>query len=71
MPSTNNGQLVGFIASPNPKIRQIALDNLLPYSLELPAIFKTDGLLPVKNLRTAATDHPVGSLKDLRGTLER
>lgn len=58
---TNTRQLVGFIASPNPMVRQIALDSLIPYSINQPSIFKADDLLPVKNLKPLIRDHPVSS----------
>ncbi|KFA48700.1 hypothetical protein S40293_08519 [Stachybotrys chartarum IBT 40293] len=51
-------ELVGFIAHPNPQIRQIAIENLVPYSTAQPAIFKADQLQPVKNLRVLVRDHP-------------
>jgi hypothetical protein len=54
-------QLVGFIAHPNPQIRQVAVENLVPYSLAEPAIFKTENLKPVKNLTILIKDHPVSS----------
>jgi hypothetical protein len=56
---TNISQLVGFIASPNPQIRMLAAEGLIPYSVSQPAIFKTENLLPVKNLTLLTQDHPV------------
>jgi hypothetical protein len=50
---------VGFIAHPNPQIRKLATENLVPYSTEQPAIFKTEELLPVKHLKFLIRDHPV------------
>ncbi|KAL2139505.1 hypothetical protein VTI28DRAFT_5094 [Corynascus sepedonium] len=51
-------ELVGFIASPNPQIRKLATENLVPYSIEQPSIFKTEDLLPVKHLKFLIRDHP-------------
>jgi hypothetical protein len=51
---------VGFIAHPNPQIRQVAVENLVPYSTAEPAVFKTESLKPVKNLTILIKDHPVG-----------
>ncbi|KAH7353766.1 HGH1 protein [Plectosphaerella cucumerina] len=51
-------ELVGFIASPNPQIRMLAAEGLIPYSVSQPAIFKTENLLPVKNLTLLTQDHP-------------
>ncbi|KAJ9138856.1 DUF383-domain-containing protein [Pleurostoma richardsiae] len=51
-------ELVGFIAHPNPQIRLVAVENLVPYSTAQPAIFKTDDLLPVRNLKVLVRDHP-------------
>ncbi|KAM4060364.1 hypothetical protein HRG_002066 [Hirsutella rhossiliensis] len=51
-------ELVGFIAHPNPQIRLAATENLVPYSTVEPAIFKADGLKPVKNLKLLVKDHP-------------
>lgn len=39
--------------------RVVAVENLVPYSLSQPAIFKTDGLLPVKHLKLLVRDYPV------------
>jgi hypothetical protein len=50
---------VGFIASPNPQIRKLAIENLVPYSTAEPSIFKTEDLTPVKNLKILIRDHPV------------
>jgi hypothetical protein len=50
---------VGFIAHPNPQIRQVAVENLVPYSTAEPAVFKTENLKPVKNLTILIKDHPV------------
>ncbi|KAK9770239.1 hypothetical protein AB5N19_10981 [Seiridium cardinale] len=51
-------ELVGFIANPNPQIRLLATENLVPYSLSQPSIFKVDNLQPVKNLKLLVKDHP-------------
>ncbi|KAL0944397.1 DNA-binding protein hgh1 [Colletotrichum truncatum] len=51
-------ELVGFIAHPNPQIRQVAAENLVGYSQAQPAIFKTEGLTPVKHLKFLVKDHP-------------
>jgi hypothetical protein len=53
---------VGFIAHPNPQIRKLATENLVPYSTEQPSIFKTEELLPVKHLKFLIRDHPVRPL---------
>lgn len=52
-------QLVGFIASPSPQIRAVAIENLVPYSTTDPAIFKINQLTPVKNLKVLVQDRPV------------
>lgn len=51
---------MGFIASPNAKIRLLATENLVPFSASQPALFKTDDLTPVKHLKFLIRDHPVG-----------
>ncbi|KAK0636952.1 hypothetical protein B0T17DRAFT_587954 [Bombardia bombarda] len=51
-------ELVGFIAHPTPQIRLVAIENLVSYSTEQPAIFKTDELLPVKHLKFLVRDDP-------------
>ncbi|KAM0275874.1 hypothetical protein ACHAQH_007304 [Verticillium albo-atrum] len=51
-------ELVGFIASSSPQIRLLAVENLIPYSTTHPAVFKTENLLPVKNLTLLTQDHP-------------
>ncbi|KAJ4389981.1 Protein hgh1 [Gnomoniopsis smithogilvyi] len=50
--------LVGFIASPNPQIRAVAIENLVPFSSSEPAIFKANDLLPVRNLKVLVQDRP-------------
>jgi hypothetical protein len=52
-------QLVGFIAHPNPQIRQLAIENLVPYSIGQPSIFKAEELKPVKHLKFLIRDQPV------------
>ncbi|KAL2267647.1 hypothetical protein VTJ83DRAFT_4924 [Remersonia thermophila] len=51
-------ELVGFIAHPNPSIRKLAAENLVPYSTENPSIFKTEDLTPVKHLKFLIRDIP-------------
>ncbi|KAI1877163.1 uncharacterized protein JN550_001235 [Neoarthrinium moseri] len=51
-------ELVGFIANPNPQIRLLATENLVPYSTSEPSIFKVENLQPVKNLKLLVKDHP-------------
>lgn len=53
---------MGFIANPNPQIRKLALENLVPYSTEEPSIFKADQFTPIKNLKLLVKDHPVSYL---------
>ncbi|KFY42823.1 hypothetical protein V495_04328 [Pseudogymnoascus sp. VKM F-4514 (FW-929)] len=50
--------LVGFINHGSTPVRQLAVENLVPYSLSQPAIFKTNGLLPVKHLKLLVRDYP-------------
>ncbi|KAF7539996.1 hypothetical protein G7Z17_g12286 [Cylindrodendrum hubeiense] len=56
--TTGPVQLVGFIAHPNPQIRQVAVVNCVPYSTTDPALFKAEDLQPVKNLKLLVEDHP-------------
>ncbi|KYK59232.1 HGH1 protein [Drechmeria coniospora] len=51
-------ELVGFIAHPNAQIRLAAAEHLVPYAETQPAIFKTEGLKPIKNLKFLIKDHP-------------
>ncbi|KAK4456696.1 protein HGH1 [Cladorrhinum samala] len=51
-------ELVGFIAHPTLQIRAVALENLVPYSLSQPSIFKSQELVPVKHLKFLVKDHP-------------
>ena len=52
-------ELVGFIANPSQQIRLVAIENLVPYSLSQPDIFKADKFVPIKNLKLLVKDHPV------------
>jgi hypothetical protein len=54
---------VGFVAHPNPQIRQVAVENLVPYSTAEPDVFKTENLKPVKNLTLLIRDHPVSATR--------
>jgi hypothetical protein len=38
-----------------------AVENLVPYSLSQPAIFKTNQLLPIKDLKLLVRDYKVSS----------
>ncbi|KAL6855824.1 hypothetical protein J3F83DRAFT_753636 [Trichoderma novae-zelandiae] len=49
-------ELVGFIAHPNPQIRAVAIENLVPFSESEPSIFKTEQLKPVKHLKFLVRD---------------
>ncbi|KAI0017259.1 DUF383-domain-containing protein [Xylariomycetidae sp. FL0641] len=51
-------ELVGLVADPKPEVRAIAAEHLVPYSTSEPAIFKTDNLKPVKNLKLLIRDNP-------------
>ncbi|TLD26978.1 hypothetical protein PspLS_04739 [Pyricularia sp. CBS 133598] len=51
-------ELVGFIAHPNPQIRQVAAENLVPYSTTHVNLFKIEEFKPVKNLKILVRDHP-------------
>ncbi|KAF3767662.1 DUF383-domain-containing protein [Cryphonectria parasitica EP155] len=51
-------ELVGFIASPDPRIRAVAIENLVPYSASQPSIFKINELLPIRNLKVLVQDRP-------------
>ncbi|KAK4671095.1 Protein hgh1 [Podospora pseudoanserina] len=51
-------ELVGFIAHPNPQIRLVAIENLVPYSVSDPSIFKRENLTSVKHLKFLIRDHP-------------
>lgn len=58
-PHANGSQLVGFIASPNPQIRGVAIENLVPFSTSEPDVFKANELLPIRNLKVLVQDRPV------------
>ncbi|CAZ80100.1 unnamed protein product [Tuber melanosporum] len=50
-------ELVGFLGSPRPEIRQIALEHLVGYSQgPQNSIFKPEGLKPIKNLKVLVND---------------
>ncbi|KAH6895767.1 hypothetical protein B0T10DRAFT_478799 [Thelonectria olida] len=51
-------ELVGFIAHPHPQIRQVAIVNCVPYSTAEPALFKSEDLKPIKDLKLLVKDHP-------------
>ncbi|RFU34046.1 hypothetical protein B7463_g2317, partial [Scytalidium lignicola] len=50
-------ELVDFISHGNTQIRQLAVENLVPYSTSQPAIFKTNQLLPIKDLKLLVRDY--------------
>lgn len=56
---TDNNQLVGFIAHPNPQIRVVAAENSVPYSVSDASLFKSEDLKPIKHLKASIQDHPV------------
>lgn len=56
---------MGFIAHPNPQIRAVALQNLVPYSLTEPSVFKTSQLQPIKNLKFLVKDNPVSNSRQV------
>jgi hypothetical protein len=56
--ATQLEELVGFIANPNAQIRLLAAENLVPYSLAEPNVFKTEKLQPIKHLSFLVRDHP-------------
>ncbi|MCJ1405367.1 hypothetical protein MMC11_008594 [Xylographa trunciseda] len=49
--------LVEFLHHGNTQIRQVAVENLLPYSKTQPAIFKINQLTPVKDLKLLVKDY--------------
>ncbi|KAJ4153741.1 hypothetical protein LMH87_010215 [Akanthomyces muscarius] len=69
-------ELVGFITNQNPQVRLLATENLVPYSLSDPSIFKVDDMRPIKNLKVLLNDHPqvaehaLSSLINLSGDLD-
>ncbi|KAI9050541.1 hypothetical protein LZ554_005702 [Drepanopeziza brunnea f. sp. 'monogermtubi'] len=50
-------ELVDFVSHGNTQVRQLAVENLVPYSSSQPAIFKTNELLPVKDLKLLVRDY--------------
>ncbi|KAN0106167.1 DNA-binding protein-like protein HGH1 [Hyaloscypha variabilis] len=54
---THLEELVDFISHGNTQVRQLAVENLVPYSLSQPAIFKTNQLLPIKDLKLLVRDY--------------
>lgn len=58
-------KLVGFLAHGNRQIRNVALENLVPFSLSEPSIFKSNNCVPVHSLKLLVRDSdPVGSVPD-------
>ncbi|KAL9127704.1 MAG: hypothetical protein Q9217_003477 [Psora testacea] len=53
-------ELVEFLHHGNTQIRQIATENLVPYSKVQPKIFVTKELVPVKDLKLLVRDYTVG-----------
>ncbi|KAL3704235.1 Protein hgh1 [Talaromyces marneffei ATCC 18224] len=51
-------ELVEFLGSPNPQIRQIAAANLTVFSSSQPTLFKKENLQPIKDLKILVRDHP-------------
>ncbi|PCG94486.1 Armadillo-like helical [Penicillium occitanis (nom. inval.)] len=51
-------ELVEFLGSPNPQIRQIAAANLTVFSSSQPTLFKRENLQPIKDLKVLVRDHP-------------
>ena len=51
--------LVEFLHHGNTQIRQIAVENLLPYSTTQPDIFKKPQLVPVQDLKLLVKDYDV------------
>ncbi|PBP24002.1 DNA-binding protein HGH1, partial [Diplocarpon rosae] len=54
---TDLEELVEFVSHGNTQVRQLAVENLVPYSVTQPAIFKTNELLPVKDLKLLVRDY--------------
>ncbi|KAJ3570787.1 hypothetical protein NPX13_g5613 [Xylaria arbuscula] len=50
--------LVGLVVDPNPQVRAIAAEHLIPYSLSQPEIFKAENLKPIHNLKLLIKDLP-------------
>ncbi|KAI1175041.1 hypothetical protein F4777DRAFT_344972 [Nemania sp. FL0916] len=51
-------ELVGLVADPNPQVRVLAAEHLVPYSISEPSIFKTENLKPIHNLKLLIKDVP-------------
>ncbi|KAK4696053.1 hypothetical protein P7C71_g1807, partial [Lecanoromycetidae sp. Uapishka_2] len=51
-------ELVEFLHHGNTQIRQVATENLVPYSKAEPAIFKSAQLQPIKDLKLLVRDYP-------------
>ncbi|KKA30344.1 hypothetical protein TD95_002252 [Thielaviopsis punctulata] len=51
-------ELVGFVTNPNPEVRKVAVEHLLPYSLSQPSIFKINNGKPIKGLKLLIRDKP-------------
>ncbi|KAJ2974926.1 hypothetical protein NUW58_g8501 [Xylaria curta] len=51
-------ELVGLVVDPNPQVRIIAAEHLVPYSISQPNIFKSENLKPVHNLKLLIKDLP-------------
>jgi hypothetical protein len=62
-------QLVDFIHHGNTPIRQLAVENLVPYSLSQPSIFKKDQLLPIRDLKLLVRDYAVSLCALLMGDI--
>ncbi|KAL8725882.1 MAG: hypothetical protein Q9166_007079 [cf. Caloplaca sp. 2 TL-2023] len=56
--ATELDELVEFLHHGNTQIRQIAAENLIPYSKTQPAIFKTSQLTPIRDLKLLVKDYP-------------
>ncbi|KAI4213185.1 MAG: hypothetical protein LQ351_004131 [Letrouitia transgressa] len=54
---TELGELVEFLHHGNTQIRQIAVENLVPYSKAQPSIFKSNQLAPVRDLKLLVKDY--------------
>ncbi|KAI1325501.1 hypothetical protein F5Y16DRAFT_377833 [Xylariaceae sp. FL0255] len=50
--------LVGLVIDRNPQVRVLAAEHLIPFSISQPAIFKTENLKPVQNLKLLIKDDP-------------
>lgn len=52
-------QLVEFLHHGNTEIRQVAVENLVGYSLAQPGLFKRNQLEPIKDLKLLVKDYSV------------